>query len=162
MHAQEGVVGPRLQKGDAGVGQFGAEDQGEAAADQQQDEASDAILDANDLVVIVDAKVARPRRLAFGRPMAQRRVATTRPRDPVRHGADSQQEAHQGKDDAANPDRFRVPCLHSQQKAPRHHHRHADHQTDKVADEPTHQSERGKSHSLFLSFTHLLDNSGML
>ena len=48
------------------------------------------------------------------------------------------------------------------EKAPDNNHCHADHKTDKVADESTHQSERGKSHSLFLSFTHLLDISRML
>ena len=60
---------------------------GQQAADQQDQDGRYRILDADDLVVVIDAKVTRPDRLVLRRAMVQRRFFAARPSQPIAKNA---------------------------------------------------------------------------
>ena len=115
VHGHETVERLGVDDLRSGVRELGAEDHGQQSTDEEEEEARDDVLHADDLVVGVDAEVVLPAPRAVPGVILRRRRAPDGVAGPVVEGADAGEEAHRdrdegdGHDDVAQPDG--IPAL---------------------------------------------------
>ena len=109
MQADNGVVIVRVQKLKAGASQFGAEEHSKTTTEHQHEKTGDPVLDPDYLVVIVNAKIARPGGLAMGRAMMKRGFDPAPPLIPIIHRANTGEEADATQQHPNHPGRLCGP-----------------------------------------------------
>ena len=92
----------------AGLGQLRADEHREHAADEEEEERGDHVLDADDLVVSVDLEVIAPRVRAVVGVLLRARRAARHPVEPVVAGADAEEEEDRHRDQLDDGDRVGV------------------------------------------------------
>ena len=92
VDAEQPVVGVRVHELHARRRQLGAHEHRQQAADEHEEERGDDVLDADHLVIGVDAEVVLPRVRAVARVVLRARRAAGRPVEPVVEGADADEE----------------------------------------------------------------------
>jgi len=106
VDGEQAVVGVRVDELRPRLGQLGAHQHRDQAADEQEDERVDRVLDADHLVIGVDPEVVPPGVGAVGRVVLRARRAPDRPVEPVVEAPDPDQEGERHGDQRDRDDRF--------------------------------------------------------
>src|SRR4029079_9069197 len=100
----EGVEGLRVEELHSGLRELGTEQHREEAADGEEEERGDEVLDPDHLVVGVDLEVVLPAVRPVVRVVVHQRRAPRDPVEPVVEGADAEQEADRRRDHPGDED----------------------------------------------------------
>ena len=116
VHRDEPVEGLRVDELQPRLGQLRAEEHREQAADREEEEGRDEVLDPDDLVVGVHAEVVPPASRAVARVILRSRRAARHVVEPVVERADPGEEADRScrhraddEDDLGQPDGIPAP-----------------------------------------------------
>ena len=147
VDAEQPVVGVRVHELHPGRRQLGAHDHRQQAAEQHEEERGDDVLDADHLVVGVDAEVVLPRVRAVPGMVLRARRAARHVIDPVVEGADPDEEEQRREQQRGQQDRVlglgrhaAVEAREAVQGADQQHHRGRQQRADHEEKEPARQT----------------------